>query len=115
MSPPKNPQSQSHDHEEGRGSGLAVAPAKPKLQPPPQFRVVMMNDDFTPMEFVVQVLQQFFNHSREKAVQIMLTVHQQGKGVAGIYPVEIAETKAAQANAYARKNQHPLLTVLEKV
>lgn len=115
MSPPKNPPSQNHDHEEGRGSGLAIAPARPKLQPPPQFRVVMMNDDFTPMEFVVQVLQQFFNHSREKAVQIMLTVHQQGKGVAGIYPVEIAETKAAQANSYARKNQHPLLTVLEKV
>lgn len=112
MSKPKNP---PEDADEGRGTGLAVAPAKPKLQPPPQFRVVMMNDDFTPMEFVVQVLQQFFNHPREKAVQIMLTVHQQGKGVAGIYPAEIAETKAAQANAYARKNQHPLLTVLEKI
>ena len=114
MSPPKNPRDE-HDPDEGRGTGLAVAPARPKLQPPPQFRVVMMNDDFTPMEFVVQVLQQFFNHSREKAVQIMLTVHQQGKGVAGIYPAEIAETKAAQANAFARKSQHPLLTILEKL
>ena len=114
MSPPKNPRDE-HDPDEGRGAGLAVAPTRPKLQPPPQFRVVMMNDDFTPMEFVVQVLQQFFNHSREKAVQIMLTVHQQGKGVAGIYPAEIAETKAAQANAFARKSQHPLLTILEKL
>ena len=112
MSTPDNPH--DHDDDRGRGSGLAVAPAKPKLQPPPQFKVVMLNDDFTPMEFVVQVLQGFFNHSREKAVQIMLAVHQQGKATAGIYPAEIAETKTAMANAFARKNQHPLLTVLEK-
>ena len=115
MSKPKDPQWDDRDSQDsGRGAGLAIAPAKPKLQPPPQFRVVLINDDFTPMEFVVQVLQTFFGHSREKAVQIMLTVHQQGKGLAGIYPAEIAETKAAQANGFARKNQHPLLTVLEK-
>ncbi len=113
MSQPKNPPETERD--DGRGTTLAVAPAKPKLQLPPQFKVVMMNDDFTPMEFVVQVLQQFFSHSREKSVQIMLAVHQQGKATAGIYPVEIAETKTAQANNFARKNQHPLLTVLEKV
>lgn len=112
MSEPNTPQNQEPD--DGRGAGLAVATAKPKLQPPPQFKVVMMNDDFTPMEFVVQVLQQFFNHTREKAVQIMLAVHQQGKATAGIYPVEIAETKAALANTFARNHQHPLLTVLEK-
>ena len=112
MSQANNPN--EHEHEDGRGAGLAIAPAKPKLQPPPQFKVVMLNDDFTPMEFVVQVLQQFFNHSREKAVQLMLAVHQQGKATAGIYPVEIAETKTAQANTFARNNQHPLLTVLEK-
>jgi ATP-dependent Clp protease adaptor protein ClpS len=111
MSEPRDPQ----ERDDGRGVGLAVAPAKPKLQQPPQFKVVMLNDDFTPMEFVVQVLQQFFSHSREKAVQIMLVVHQKGRATAGIYPAEIAETKTAQANAYARKNQHPLLTVLEKV
>ena len=86
-----------------------------KTKPPQMYQVVMLNDDFTPMEFVVQVLQQFFGHTREKAVQIMLAVHQQGKATAGIYPAEIAETKTAQANAFARKNQHPLLTVLEKV
>jgi len=112
MSQSKNPP--QHEHDDGRGTGLAVAPARPKLQPPPQFKVVMLNDDFTPMEFVVQVLQQFFSHSHEKAVQLMLAVHQQGRATAGIYPAEIAETKTAQANAFARKNHHPLLTVLEK-
>lgn len=94
--------------------GLAVQEAKPKLQQPPLYKVVMLNDDYTPMEFVVQVLQQFFRHSREAAVQIMLHVHTQGRGVAGVFPPEIAETKTAQVNAYARKNQHPLLTVMEK-
>jgi ATP-dependent Clp protease adaptor protein ClpS len=78
------------------------------------YKVVMINDDYTPMEFVVQVLQLFFHHVREKAVQIMLQVHQTGRGVAGVYAVEVAETKVAQVNAYARKNQHPLLTVLEQ-
>ncbi len=95
--------------------GLAVEEARPRLKKPPQFKVVLMNDDYTPMEFVVQVLQQFFHHSREKAVQIMLHVHTQGRGVAGIYPLEIAETKTAQVNAFARKHQHPLLTVMEEV
>lgn len=87
---------------------------KPKTKKPPMYKVVVVNDDFTPMEFVVQVLQQFFHHTRESAVQIMLHVHTKGRGVAGVYPAEIAETKTAQANAFARENQHPLLTVLEK-
>lgn len=93
---------------------VVVEQAKPRLQPPPMYKVVMINDDFTPMEFVVQVLQSFFSHTREQAVQIMLQVHQSGRGVAGIYPAEIAETKVAQVNAFARKHQHPLLTVMEK-
>jgi ATP-dependent Clp protease adaptor protein ClpS len=93
---------------------LAVEEAKPRLQQPPMYKVVVVNDDFTPMEFVVQVLQQFFHHTREAAVQIMLHVHTKGRGTAGIFPVEIAETKTAQVNAYARKHQHPLLTVMEK-
>jgi ATP-dependent Clp protease adaptor protein ClpS len=109
-----NDHDDGHGDGEGRGTGVAVAPAKPKLQPPPQFKVVMVNDDFTPMEFVVEVLQTFFSHSREKAMQIMLAIHQQGRATAGIYPVQIAETKAAQVNNHARKHQHPLLTVLEK-
>lgn len=93
---------------------IVVERAKPKLQQPPMYKVVMINDDYTPMEFVVQVLQTFFSHTREQAVQIMLQVHQSGRGVAGIFTAEIAETKVAQVNAYARKHQHPLLTVMEK-
>ena len=88
--------------------------AKPRLQQPPMYKVIVVNDDFTPMEFVVLVLQKFFHHAHEKAVQIMLQVHTQGRGVAGIFPSEIAETKVAQANSFARQNQHPLLTVMEK-
>jgi ATP-dependent Clp protease adaptor protein ClpS len=102
------------ERESQGGTGLVVDEAKPRLQTPPLYKVVMINDDFTPMEFVVQVLQVFFHHMREKAVQIMLQVHQSGRAVAGVYPAEIAETKVAQVNAYARKNQHPLLTVMEK-
>lgn len=96
------------------GSGLVVEEAKPRLKQPPMYKVVMLNDDYTPMDFVVQVLQQFFHHPREKAVQVMLQIHAQGRGVAGVFPVEIAETKTAQVNSYARQNQHPLLTVMEK-
>lgn len=100
--------------EKGPDFGLVVEEARPKTKPPPMFKVVMVNDDFTPMDFVVQVLQQFFRHDRENAVQIMLQIHTKGRGVAGIYPAEIAETKTAQVNAFARKHQHPLLTVMEK-
>lgn len=106
-----------NDHESdlgGFGIGLVTEVARPRLAQPPQYRVVMLNDDFTPMEFVVQVLEVFFYHVREKAVQIMLQVHQTGRGVAGVFTAEIAETKVAQVNAYARKHQHPLLTVMEK-
>lgn len=108
MSAPRNlPESQN-------GTGLVLDEAKPKLKKPPQYKVVMINDDFTPMEFVVQVLQLFFHHRREQAVQIMLQIHKSGRGVAGIYSSEVAETKVAQVNAYSRKHQHPLLTVIEK-
>ena len=102
------------ERERDIGTGLVVEEAKPRLQAPPLYKVIMINDDFTPMEFVVQVLQLFFHQTREQAVQIMLQVHQTGRGVAGVFPAEIAETKVAQVNAYARKNQHPLLTVMEK-
>ena len=88
--------------------------AKPRLKKPPLYKVVLVNDDFTPMEFVVQVLQTFFHHAHEKAVQIMLQVHTQGRGVAGIYPAEIAETKVAQVTTYARQHQHPLLCTMEE-
>lgn len=102
------------EQERNGSTDLVVDEARPRLKEPPKYRVVLMNDDYTPMEFVVQVLQNFFRHSREKAVQIMLTVHTQGRGVAGVFPAEIAETKVAQVNAYSKQHQHPLLTVMEK-
>ena len=106
----------SHEPRDDLHSALdtIVEDAKPRLQQPPLFKVVMVNDDFTPMEFVVQVLRTFFNHAHEKAVQLMMQVHTQGRAVAGVFPVEIAETKVAQVNAYARRHQHPLMTVMEK-
>ncbi|MBS38534.1 MAG: ATP-dependent Clp protease adapter ClpS [Thiotrichales bacterium] len=93
--------------------GLAVEEAKPKLKRPPLYNVVLLNDDFTPMEFVVHVLEEFFSMNRELAVRVMLKVHTEGKGVCGTYSREIAETKVAQVNDYSRENQHPLLCVME--
>ena len=92
---------------------LAVAPAKPKLKRPPLYRVILLNDDYTPMEFVVQVLEQIFGMNREKATVVMLAVHTKGKGVCGIYPQDIAETKASQVNESARESGHPLLCEVE--
>lgn len=94
--------------------GVAVQEAKPKLKPPPLYRVVLLNDDYTPMEFVVEVLETFFAMDRPRATQVMLHVHTRGKGVCGVFTRDIAETKAAQVAAYARENQHPLLCDLEK-
>jgi ATP-dependent Clp protease adaptor protein ClpS len=95
--------------------GLAVLPAKPKLKRPSMYKVVLLNDDYTPMDFVVEVLEVFFSMSREKATHVMLTVHVHGKAVCGIYTRDIAETKAAQVNQYSRENQHPLLCEIEAV
>ncbi|HEB67873.1 MAG TPA: ATP-dependent Clp protease adapter ClpS [Gammaproteobacteria bacterium] len=92
---------------------LALQEAKPKLKRPPMYKVVLINDDYTPMEFVVHVLEAFFGMNREKATHIMLNVHTQGKGVCGIYPRDIAETKVAQVNDYSRQNEHPLLCTME--
>jgi len=97
---------------EGDG-GLVLQEAKPELRQPPMYRVVMINDDYTPMEFVVEVLQMFFGMGREKATQIMLAVHTQGRAVCGVYTRDIAETKAMQVNRHARENQHPLLCEIE--
>jgi ATP-dependent Clp protease adaptor protein ClpS len=92
-----------------------VAEAKPQLKEPPMYRVVLLNDDYTPMEFVVEVLMTFFAMNEEKATQVMLAVHQQGKGVCGIYSRDVAETKATQVNQFSRQNKHPLLCEVEKV
>ena len=100
--------------EEGDNDGsIALQESKPELKKPPLFKVILLNDDYTPMEFVVEVLETFFRMNREQATHVMLTVHTQGKGVCGIYTRDIAETKAAQVNQYARENQHPLLCEIE--
>ena len=93
---------------------LLLERTRPKLQKPPLYKVVLINDDYTPMEFVVQILEMIFSHSREKATQIMLNVHKQGKGVCGIYTRDIAETKVMQVNNYAREHKHPLLCDMEE-
>ena len=94
-------------------SGLATATAKPKLKRPPMYKVILLNDDYTPMEFVVHVLEVFFAMEREKATQIMLAVHTQGAAVVGIFPRDIAETKSEQVNQYAQENNHPLMSTVE--
>jgi ATP-dependent Clp protease adaptor protein ClpS len=88
---------------------LAVETAKPKLKPPAMYKVLMLNDDYTPMEFVVEVLQAFFSKSGEQATQIMMTVHNKGAAICGVFSKDIAETKAAMVNDYARECQYPLL------
>lgn len=87
---------------------------KSKLKPPSLYKVILLNDDYTPMEFVVVVLQQFFSKSREQATQIMLKVHSEGIGVCGVYPKDVAATKVDQVLAFARKYQHPLQCVMEE-
>lgn len=86
---------------------------KQKTQPPPMYKVMLNNDDYTPMDFVIDVLTRFFSMDLEKANQLMLTVHYHGKAVCGIYTAEIAETKVMQVNQYSRKHQHPLMCTME--
>ena len=87
---------------------------KAKVKLPPMYKVLLLNDDYTPMEFVVLVLQKFFGMSRERATQVMLKVHREGMGVCGVYPHDVASTKVQQVSAYAHKHQHPLQCVMEK-
>ncbi|TBR43104.1 ATP-dependent Clp protease adapter ClpS [Marinomonas agarivorans] len=96
-------------------SHTILAPEKLELQPPSMYQVVLFNDDFTPMDFVVFVLQKFFNMDANKAQQVMLEVHTKGKGVCGIYPFDIAETKVAIVQQFVKQNEHPLLCDLQKV
>ena len=88
--------------------------SRPKTKKPSMFRVLILNDDYTPMEFVIEVLEKFFQKSREESTQIMLHVHQRGVGVCGVYAYDVAETKAMQVMNYARKYEHPLQVQLEK-
>ncbi len=98
-----------------RDTGVIEAPAKAKLMEPPMYMVILLNDDYTPMEFVIEVLQIFFGMNREKATQIMLAVHTTGKGTCGIFTRDVAETKSAQVNQYAQDQQHPLVSEIEAV
>ena len=93
---------------------VAVERAKPRLKRPPLYKVLLLNDEYTPMELVVHVLEQFFGMNREKATQGMLHVHTRGMGVCGVFSKDIAETKVAQVNEHSRANQHPLLCTLEE-
>lgn len=103
------------DNDTRRDSGLKelLAPEETRLKPPPLYRVILLNDDYTPMEFVVDVLRRFFGMNVETATRVMLKVHTEGKGVCGVFPREIAETKAVQVNEYARAAEHPLLCDIE--
>ena len=98
----------------GRNDGSVLVETRAKTKKPSMYKVLMLNDDYTPMEFVVHVLQRFFNKSTEEATRIMLHVHQKGVGVCGVFTFEVAETKVTQTMDLARKNQHPLQCTLEK-
>ncbi len=95
-------------------NGVATEEAKPALKPPPLYQVVLVNDDYTPMEFVVLVLESYFSMNREAATQVMLHVHTRGKGVCGVYARDVAETKVTLVNQFSRDNQHPLLCQMEE-
>jgi ATP-dependent Clp protease adaptor protein ClpS len=100
--------------EQHEGIDLAVEEAQPKIKPPPLYRVVLINDDFTPMEFVVDILESIFGMARTRATQVMLEVHTKGKGICGVFNYEIAETKVAQVMSIANQQQHPLLCTMEE-
>ena len=101
-------------HSDGQGQIGIDTKTRAKPKKPSQFKVLMLNDDYTPMEFVVMVLKRFFSMDLEQATRVMLHVHQRGVGVCGIFPYEIAETKVNQVMDFARQNQHPLQCTLEK-
>jgi ATP-dependent Clp protease adaptor protein ClpS len=104
------------DGRDGRGRTEVgvVTKTRPKTQKPPMYKVMILNDDYTPMEFVVHVLERFFNKAREDATRIMLHVHQKGVGICGVFTYEVAETKVTQVIDFARQHQHPLQCTMER-
>ena len=102
------------DLESHQDRGVALEEVRPEVKKPPLYKVVLLNDDFTPMDFVVDVLKVFFNMGHDRATQVMLHVHTRGKGVCGVFTFEIAETKVAQVNEFSRQNEHPLKCTMEK-
>jgi ATP-dependent Clp protease adaptor protein ClpS len=105
------------DQKRGDDAGVStgvITQTKPKTQKPSMYKVLLLNDDYTPMEFVVHVLERFFHKNRDEATRIMLHVHQRGIGVCGVYTFEVAETKVTQVIDFARKHSHPLQCTMEK-
>ena len=102
------------DLESQRDQGIALEEAKPEVMLPPMYRVVLLNDDYTPMDFVIEILKVFFGMSHDRATQVMLHVHTRGKGVCGVFTFEIAETKVVQVNEYSMQKDHPLKCTMEK-
>ena len=100
--------------DDGNGQSQVVLETRPRTKKPSMYKVIMLNDDYTPMEVVVYVLQRFFSMSSDQATAIMLNVHQRGVGVCGVYSYEVAEAKATQVMDYARQNEHPLQLQIEK-
>lgn len=110
---PIGPRNSGDDEDSDHDAGFATTAVKPKLQQPPLYKVILINDDYTPMDFVVDVLRSFFDMNVEKATQVMLKVHTEGKGVCGLYSKDVAETKSAQVNDYSRECEQPLLCSIE--
>ena len=104
---------QGTENDTDQHTGVAVETAPPEVARPPLYQVMLMNDDFTPMDFVVEVLQVFFSLNRERATQVMLHVHTRGRGICGVFTREVAETKVAQVNEFSRHHQHPLMCAME--
>jgi len=102
------------DLESHKEQGLALEEARPEIKLPPMYRVILLNDDYTPMDFVIEILKTIFGMSHDRATQVMLHVHTRGKGVCGVFTFEIAETKVAQVNDYSLQNEHPLKCTMEK-
>lgn len=103
----------SEENQQDSEDGLAVKEHGAEIKQPPMYKVIVLNDDYTPMDFVVHILEKYFFMNREKATRIMLNVHTQGKGVCGVFSRDVAETKVVQVNDYSRQNQHPLLCDME--
>ena len=107
------PQSSNSDNDLSSDLGVVVLEDKPELKEPPLYHVVLLNDDYTPMDFVIYILQSIFGYEHERSTQIMLAVHSKGKGVCGIFPKEIAEMKSHEINQLARAHEHPLVSDIE--
>ena len=106
---------QESNCEHDTGHYVIAGVTQPQVKPPSMFQVVLLNDDFTPMDFVVEVLRGFFGLEQERALQVMLHVHTRGKGICGVFTRDVAETKVSQVNDYSRSNQHPLLCTMENL